>query len=203
MPFSWNDVAEKYARDPISDMAGYEAGLERVRAHLTPEMRVLEMGCGTGMTARRLAPSVTHIHGTDGAEAMIEIARRMAAAEGPPNLSFERMEIGGAALDGEPFDAVMAFNLLHLADDLGDAIANMRARVSRGGLAISKTPCLGRFAPLKPVVGAMRIMGKAPRVRFFRPATLERAFTAAGFEIVELWSQPGWLPRPLIVARLT
>ena len=45
----------RYAKARISDPAGYEAGLERVRSHLGPEMRVLEMGCGTGMTARKLA----------------------------------------------------------------------------------------------------------------------------------------------------
>jgi ubiquinone/menaquinone biosynthesis C-methylase UbiE len=53
----WDRIARKYAADPIADMAGYEATLQRVQGLLSTEQDVLEIGCGTGTTALRLAPS--------------------------------------------------------------------------------------------------------------------------------------------------
>ena len=49
----WDRMARKYAADPIADPAGYEHTLHRVQGLLNAGDRVLELGCGTGSTARR------------------------------------------------------------------------------------------------------------------------------------------------------
>ena len=69
----WNKTAEKYAATPIKDMASYEETLTRTRGYLGPEDNVLELGCGTGTTALKLAPSVAHLTGSDISEGMIAI----------------------------------------------------------------------------------------------------------------------------------
>ena len=202
MPFSWDDGVEAYAAKPIGNPAAYEATMERARAHLRPDMRVLEVGCGTGMTARLLVPSVAHVTGTDISEAMIRLARRKAAEEGTENVAFERHAMDGPPLSGEPFDAVMAFNVLHLADDLDEAVRALARRVRPGGLAITKTPCLaGAWSVLWPVIGTMRMVGKAPRVLFLGRARLERAFRDAGFEVLEAGDYPRRPPSRLVIAR--
>ena len=70
----WNRIARKYANDPIADQAGYERTLQRVQALLSREHEVLEIGCGTGTTALRLAPATRRLVATDVAEQMIAIA---------------------------------------------------------------------------------------------------------------------------------
>ncbi|MEM1100624.1 MAG: hypothetical protein AAGH73_03730, partial [Pseudomonadota bacterium] len=60
----WNRIAARYARDPISDMAGYKATLERTKHYLTPIAHVLELGAGTSSTALELAPRVARYHAT-------------------------------------------------------------------------------------------------------------------------------------------
>jgi hypothetical protein len=47
----------------------------------------------------------------------------------------------------------------------------------------------------------MRMIGKAPPLRFARPARLERSITEAGFEILERGDYPP--PSRFVVARRT
>ena len=76
----WDKVARKYAANAIADIAGYEATLQRVRALLAPDQSVLEIGCGTGTTALRLASATRQMLATDVSTEMIAIAREKLAA---------------------------------------------------------------------------------------------------------------------------
>lgn len=193
----WDRIAERYAARPVSDTASYEATLERVRHWLRPDMQVLELGCGTGSTAERLAPAVARITGSDFSAGMIRIAESRRDA---PNLGFLCAGVGEALADG-PHDAVLAFNLLHLLDDLGECLSQVHAALCEGGLFLSKTPCVGARWYLRPAVWGLQKLGKAPAVRFLRPAELEAAIREAGFEIVETGDYPAKLPNHFVVAR--
>jgi ubiquinone/menaquinone biosynthesis C-methylase UbiE len=182
----WDKVARKYAASAISDMAGYERTLARVRQLLTPADVVVEFGCGTGTSALRLAPSLQHLLATDYSSAMIEIAREKAAAEGCANVTFAVEAPEQTVQADASFDAALAFNLLHLVKERKAALAQMHRVVRPGGLFISKTPCLSEMNPLiRLAVPVARWLGKAPYVDFFNGAQLEAEVVDAGFEIVE------------------
>lgn len=194
----WDRIAPRYAARPISDEAAYEETLERVISYLKPTDTALEIGCGTGSTALRLAPHVARMVATDFAPGMIAIAEGKAASV--DNLTVQLAEAD--RIDGGPFDAVMAFNLLHLLPDLDHTLAVLFAHMNPGAHLISKTPCLGDGAFwLRLIVPPMQWMGKAPPVNFTRTADLDRAITAAGFDLVETGTQPDVAPRRFIVAR--
>jgi ubiquinone/menaquinone biosynthesis C-methylase UbiE len=89
----WDRIARKYARSAIADQAGYERTLERTRALLGPGDRVLELGCGTGTTALRLAGGVQDYVATDLSAGMIAIAKEKHAAGPNP----DRDSRGGCA----------------------------------------------------------------------------------------------------------
>lgn len=198
----WNRVARRYAANPMRNPDAWETTLDRVRAHLAPDARVLELGCGTGSTALRLAPHLARYEATDDASEMIAIAREKLAGAAVDGLSFQAARPGDGSLPQGPFDAVLAFNLLHLLPDLPAALAEARGLLKPGGLLITKTPCLcGRYRALWPVVAALRLVGKAPPVRFLNPARLEAEIAAAGFEILERGDYPASPPSRFVVAR--
>lgn len=200
----WDRAARKYAADPISDMAGYERTLERTRHYLKSGDTVLEVGCGTGTTALRLAPSVARIVGTDISDGMIAIAREKAKAEGCANLAFEVGTPDAAPWPEATFDVVLGFNLLHLVAVRAAAMAGIHRLLKPGGLFISKTPCLKEMNPVfRVVLPAMQMIGKAPYVAFLSAGDIERELAMAGFEIVERGrhASRGRDVRPFFVAR--
>lgn len=201
----WNRAARKYAADPIADVPGYEATIRRVQMLLSAEQNVLEIGCGTGSTAMRLASHTRHMLATDVSENMIAIALEKLAAEPIPQLRFAVADADATAGGLGEFDVVLAFNLLHLVTDLDGALAASAQALKPGGLLISKTACIAEMNPLIPrlALPLMRAIGKAPHVLCFDAEELQSAFVRQGMEIVsvERHGTQGKDIRVFIVAR--
>jgi ubiquinone/menaquinone biosynthesis C-methylase UbiE len=200
----WDRTSRKYAKSAIADQAGYERTLERTRALLGPGDRVLELGCGTGTTALRLAGDVQDYLATDISAEMIAIANEKHAATLIPGLVFGTATAEALMPDATQFNAVLGFNYLHLIRDLPGTLRCIHALLAAEGLFISKTPCLGDMNPLiRLALPAMRAIGKAPYAGVFRAAGLSQHICAAGFDILatESHATKGNDNRPYIVAR--
>jgi SAM-dependent methyltransferase len=201
----WDRIARKYAADPIADLPGYEATLRRVQGLLSQEMNVLEIGCGTGSTALRLAPFTRRLLATDVSAGMIAIAREKLAAEPLPQLAFALADADAPAVGPGDYHAVLAFNLLHLVSDLDGALASAVQALRPGGLLISKTACISEMNPLIPwlAIPVMRAFGKAPAVLCFDADELQAAMRRQGLliEAVERHGTKGKDIRVFIVAR--
>jgi ubiquinone/menaquinone biosynthesis C-methylase UbiE len=200
----WDRTSRKYARGAIADQAGYDRTLDRTRALLRPGGRVLELGCGTGTTALRLAGAVQRYLATDISAGMIAIAEEKHAADPIPGLAFRTVTAEALAPEAAQFDAVLGFNYLHLVRDLPGTLRRIHALLAAEGLFISKTPCVGDMNPLiRLVLPAMRAIGKAPYAGVFRAAELSRLIGVAGFDILaaESHATRGNDGRPYIVAR--
>lgn len=200
----WDRASRKYATAAIADPAGYERTLERTRALLGPNIRVLELGCGTGSTALRLAEGVQSYLATDISAEMIAIAEEKHAANPNPALVFRTATVEALAPGVGQFDAVLGFNYLHLVRDLPGTLRCIHALLAAKGLFISKTSCLGDMNPLirLALLPAMRAIGKAPYAGVFGAAELAQLLAGAGFDIVatEDHATKGNEARPYIVA---
>lgn len=201
----WDRISRKYAKDAIADQGGYERTLDRTRALLKPDDRVLELGCGTGSTALRLAGDVRSYLATDLSAGMIAIAREKQSANPIPALAFLIATAEASMLEAERFNAVLGFNYLHMVRDVPATLRRIRALLVPGGLFISKTPCLGDMNPLLSLVllPGMRAIGRAPYVSVFRQAELCELVSSAGFDILatENHATRGNDRRPCMVAR--
>ena len=182
----WDRTARKYAADPIKDMDGYGRTLDRTRHFMRGADTVLELGCGTGTTALKLAPHVSRIEASDLSSEMIAIAREKAAAQACGNVEFSVGTPDRMPWPDGAFDAVLAFNLWHLVADRASALAHVHRVLKPGGVFVSKTPCLAEMTPLiRLAVPVMQLVGKAPYVAIFSAPALEQEIETAGFTIVE------------------
>ncbi len=199
----WDKVAAKYAKSPIKNMEAYNTTMDRTRSHLSKGDSVLEVGCGTGSTALLLADNVDHITASDISGNMLEIAKGKARNQHVENVDFVQWTLPDEAPMEGPFDAVMAFNFLHLVEDTPEAIRRLKALLKPDGVFISKTVCLGEKAWFwMPIIAVMRLFGFAPFVRSLKFREIEDLITEAGFRIIETGVYPAPSSR-FIVARKT
>ncbi len=200
----WDRLAPKYAKKPVPDEQAYRRTLERVRAHLTTDARVLEVGCGTGTTALKLGPYAKEFVASDLSGQMISIACEKARVAGSENVRFKTGTLDDVTLGLESFDVVLAFNLLHLLADVPAAIQRVGELVKPRGLFISKTPCVGEDGLLiRGIIPLLRVLGKAPFVNYVKKDSLCASIADAGFEIIETGLYPAKSHSLFVVGRKT
>jgi SAM-dependent methyltransferase len=119
----------------------FETGIRAVglaavdAAHLAPGERVLDVGCGGGLTtqwlAERVGPSGAAT-GVDVSERLIASARRRALEAGVTNIRFVCGDAGRVDLGG-PFECLFSrFGVMFFAEPL-TAFAHLRAALAPGG----------------------------------------------------------------------
>jgi SAM-dependent methyltransferase len=126
----WNE----YAATHLADYPAFLAAL--ARGHRFPIGSVLDLACGTGVLADRLAGGVAEVVGLDESEPMLAAARGRVSR---PGVSFVRGDMRGFDL-GRWFDAaVCASNSLNYVADraeLGRVLAAVARHLRPGGLFV-------------------------------------------------------------------
>jgi ubiquinone/menaquinone biosynthesis C-methylase UbiE len=127
-PQSFDHLAEQY------DLA---ASLERrpdfFLAHLPRQrLRVLDVGCGTGILACDLSRHFESVVAIDISEPMLAIARAKRAAG---NVEY-RLADANRLAPGEAFDAIVSHTTFHHLDNIPETLARLKASLSPGGRLI-------------------------------------------------------------------
>jgi len=201
----WDSIAAKYAASPVKDQASYAKKLEVTRDYMTPDMEVLEIGCGTGSTAIHHAPAVKHIRATDISEKMLIFAREKAEAAGVTNVTFECSAIDDLAVPDGSIDMVMAHSILHLVADPPAVLAKLHRMLKPGGVLVSSTVCLGDSLAARAILlfaaPIGRMLGRFPdTLQKLTEKKLVAMTEAAGFTIDHRW-RPGPSGAVFLVAK--
>lgn len=179
----WNRLAEKYSRQPVANPDAFERKIAITRSCMSPGDVILDIGCGTGSLALRLAPHAAHVHGLDLSSEMVRIARDKATVQKVSNVTFH---VGAFDEDisfaPESLDGLCAYSLLHLLEDRTTALQRIYRLLKPGAFFVSSTVCLKEsWVPYTPVLRVMRWLGKAPLVKVFTKQSLANDIRDAGF----------------------
>jgi arsenite methyltransferase len=120
----WDSLRSSYFTEAVREAA-------ILKAYLHPEMTVADVGAGTGFLTAGLAPLVRRVHVLDGAQAMLDVARKNLAAFA--NLEFHQADGLSLPLPDESIDAVFANMYLHHCPDPLPAILEMVRTLRPGG----------------------------------------------------------------------
>ena len=180
----WDGIAEKYAKQAVANPDAFDAKIAITKSRMKATDVVLDIGCGTGSLALRLAGSAAQVHGLDISGEMIRIAKDKARTQEVDNVTFHTgpFDETFGEFEAESLDGICAYSLLHLVDERSAALGQIFRLLKPGGFFVSSTVCLGEsWVPYGPLIGAMRMIGKAPMVKIFDRRTLEEEIRRSGF----------------------
>jgi ubiquinone/menaquinone biosynthesis C-methylase UbiE len=147
--------------------------------------RAVDLACGPGTLALRFARHVRWICGLDLTPAILERARRSAAADGLSNLDFAIGDAQSLPFPDGALDIAVTSYALHHFPDAARTIGEMARVVKRGG----RVGILDIFLPDDPKISALNnrieILRDASHTRTLAREEFESHFAAHGLRILE------------------
>ncbi len=153
----YDKVSEAYRADTFDyENSGYFTYLSWLQPKLSPQSRVLDLGCGNGIPVSQELSKQHHVHGVDISPRQIERARQLV-----PNAEFQCADITELTFPEGSFDAVVAFfSIIHIPIEEQPALFNDLADwLSPGGYLLA-------------VVGSRAWTGTEPDWRGVEGATM-------------------------------
>lgn len=196
----WNDRADTWiaAQDVFDAMSGPLGRLAIDRLDPQPGQRILDIGCGTGVTSLEIAGHVApggHVTGVDISVPLLDHARAIAA--GRDDVSFEQADAQVDDLGERIYDgAYSRFGVMFFADPV-QAFTNIRKAMSPEAV-LSFVCWQNAFANewlLVPAMAAIGVLGRAPEppvpdapgpFALAEPERVTSILTSAGFAAIDV-----------------
>ena len=180
----WGARAPEWAAIEEQQLPTYEAAIERVE--LREAMRVLEVGCGSGVFLRAAADRGARVTGLDASAALLELAR-----ERVPEADLVAGDLQFLPYADDSFDVVAGFNAFFFASDIVAALREAGRVAVPGGTVVIQV--WGRHGTcdldaIKPIVRPFFPgfdPGAPPPPDLAEPGALEGIATAAGLTPAE------------------
>ncbi len=148
-------------------------------------LRAVDLGCGSGHHAARLAPRYREVLAVDVSEAMLELAR---ARRARANVTYQRRDLRSVRREADGrFDLVLSAYALHHLDDLDQALEGIRGLLAPGGRVV-----LVDNVAARPAVPRWWFHKEAVRLLAADLATRRRPIAEA-LELYRLNVNPTWL----------
>ena len=130
--------------------------VELVIRHAPPESKILDLGCGNGISARLLNQADFDVVGTDISPLFLGAARKWEN----PRLQYHVCDVMELPFESEAFDVICSNELIEHLPDVEIALTEMIRVVRKGGKIVLSGPNL--CSPLIPLFDWLSLMSGKP-----------------------------------------
>jgi ubiquinone/menaquinone biosynthesis C-methylase UbiE len=168
----------------------YDLSIQEAQAVLSPEHKVLEIGCGTGIISLGIAPFVESVVATDISPRMIAVAKSKAESLSISNVEFRVRDGYALPYDDQTFDVVLLFNVLHFVKEPTALLHEAHRLLKPAGYLVSATDCYAEPVPLPFRIGlgiqrVLNLIGIIPFMGYYKKEDLHQLFEQCAFAVVE------------------
>jgi ubiquinone/menaquinone biosynthesis C-methylase UbiE len=188
----WNLVADGYAE---TNMRVFELFAEEAIAasKLKPNSTVLDVACGPGTLALKLARTASKVHGIDFSESMLAIFKKKIEQAGHDNIALHCGDAQALPYADETFDAAFSMFGLMFFPDRKRGFAEIHRTLKPGGsIAITSWAPVDQSPAMQTMFGALRaIKPDLPQPQrsvttLENPDLFRQEMQEAGFRNVEI-----------------
>jgi len=187
----WDKQAPAYDKRNLRVYkSAYDLSIQKTRAILSPEHKVLEIGCGTGIIALGLAPFVESIVATDISPQMMYVAKSKAESASITNVEFRVCDGYALPYDDQAFDAVLLFNVLHFVKEPTALLHEAHRLLKPSGYLISATDCYAEPVPLPFRIGLgiqrlLSLIDVIPFMGYYKKEDIHQLLKQCTFTVTE------------------
>jgi SAM-dependent methyltransferase len=162
----------------------WERRVRMLTSHITSNVKVLELGCGTAYFTRELAQTGASITAIDISPDLLEVARHECSA---PNVLFEVQNAYALTYRDSEFDSVVGSSVLHHLE-IDRALTQIYRVLRPGGTIRFTEPNMlnPQIAIQKNVPAVKRRLGDSPDETAFFRWPLQRRLQRVGFREIEI-----------------
>lgn len=174
---TYNQIADIYT-DRYFDISSDTDLVDRFLKQLSPQAKILDIGCGPGNFTQYLVSKGFEVEGIDIAEEMLRIARSHL-----PQIQFTQGDLSALPYPDESFDAVFsAYSLIHVAQaDIAKTIIGIQRILTSKGLVF----VLAQKGNSDHFIAEPLMPERQNFVNFFSLDNLVQDFQTNGFSIKE------------------
>ncbi|MBI3775957.1 MAG: methyltransferase domain-containing protein [Gammaproteobacteria bacterium] len=188
----WDLVAAGYAETTMQMFAPYVD--EAIAAsHLKPGAAILDIACGPGTLALKVAREASVVHGIDFSAAMLDIFKQHAGRAGHKNIVMRHGDAQALPYADEMFDAAFSIFGLMFFPDRRKGFAEIHRTLKAGGsLAVTSWAPVSQSPAMQIMFGAIRAikpdLPEPQRVidSLENPDTFKQEMQNAGFKKVTI-----------------
>lgn len=188
----WNLVADGYAETTMKVFEQF-ADEAIAASKLKPNSTVLDVACGPGTLALRLAQHAEQIHGIDFSESMLAVFRQKIEREGHGNITLHCGDAQALPYPDETFDAAFSMFGLMFFPDRRRGFAEIYRTLKPGGtIAVTSWAPVDESPAMMTMFGALRaIKPELPQPQrsvttLENPDLFKQEMEEAGFRNVEI-----------------
>jgi ubiquinone/menaquinone biosynthesis C-methylase UbiE len=154
----WNLVAGGYVETTMQMLAQYAE--EAITAlNLEPGFVILDVACGPGSLAMRLAEEVASVHCIDFSEAMLDIFHQNIKRAGLGNILIRHGDAQTLPYSDSMFDAAFSMFGLMFFPDRGKGFSEIHRTLKKGGrIAVTSWAPVDQSPAMQTMFGALRVM---------------------------------------------